>query len=272
MVDTFSAHKIDFNLEMQKFETFLIRKKIFESSSNSPCYTFFENFGKSGEMPNSIEAIEFEAVYNISKNNNLFIHCFEEISKSETQTIKNSKYILFRKKVDKLQNKKNVYINDIAKIITSIYKPSDFKNPVYKNPFLISILLMVYKDINNDPFEIPVNSDLFIDSASVSIMINYNNEIFYNNNLINISDLYRQLKTYIADKKSANLIYYKVDQNTSYAVFIEVQNVIFNVYKELLDIESKNRFGKEYQSLNESEKNIVDEVYPIKILDGDLAK
>lgn len=269
MVDTFAVHKIDLNMEMQKIETLLIKEKIFESSSSSPCYTFFEKFAESGEMPNRIEAPEFEAVYNVSKNSNLFIQCFEKVRKSEIQSTKKSKHILFREKVDKLQKKKNIYINDLAKIIISVYKPSDFINPVYKNPFLISILLMVYKDVNYDPFKIPENTYLLKDSTSVTIRINNKNEIFYNNNLIDTANLYRQLKTYISVKKSANFVYFKVDRNTSYAVLFEVQNVIFNVYKELLNIESKNRFGKEYLSLNESEKKIVDKVYPFNFKASD---
>lgn len=266
MVDSLAAHHLDFNQEMDKFEALLIQEKIFESSSKSPCYLFFEKMSKDGKIPHSIDASRFTAVYEVSLKGNLFSRCIAEVGKINTGAVKDSKYVLFGVKVDGLERQENIQANDIARIMTTVFKASDYRKPCYRNPILLSVLSMVYVDVSEDSIKRPEYQGVDDDSTfSVSIRIDAKNELFLNDSLTTKEMLFPSLKMYIMEHKSKNLICFGADKNTSYALYVEIQDLIFAVYKEVKEAESINRYGKKYQLLNETETIEIDKMYPIHI-------
>jgi hypothetical protein len=266
MVDSLAAHHLDFNQEMDKFEVLLIQEKIFESSSKSPCYLFFEKMAKDGNMPHHIDASQFAALYEVLSKVNLYSRCFAEVSKIKKGTVKDSKYVLFGVKVDGLQNQENIYLNDAAKTIITVFKPSDFKKPCYRNPILLSVLSMVYTDDSADSIiDNEYKRGKYDSITSASIRVNAKNELLLNDSLVSNELMFQVLKMYVLKHESKSLIFIYLGGNEDKEVYGKIINLIYSVYFEVKEVGAMKKFGKEYLLLNDSEMNAIKEMYPLNV-------
>lgn len=59
------------------------------------------------------------------------------------------------------------------------------------------------------------------------------------------------------------------DRGTSYKTYIQVQNELKAAYNEVRDEESRSRFSKKFDDLNDAQKKEIQAVYPIKISEAE---
>ncbi|MBQ0049331.1 MAG: biopolymer transporter ExbD [Bacteroidales bacterium] len=72
--------------------------------------------------------------------------------------------------------------------------------------------------------------------------------------------------TLCSDKHVISL---QTDRGTPYAAYFAVQNELVAAYNELRDKESRERFGRPYEALNDDNKGAIREIYPQKISEAE---
>jgi biopolymer transport protein ExbD len=122
------------------------------------------------------------------------------------------------------------------------------------------------------------------------ININYRNELQVGGDVMQIGQLKDAVKEFILNptdnpklsgKKEVDVEYFgKVevsrgvisltnDLGTSYKTYVEVQNEVTQAINDLRDKLSKEKFGKIYDKLSESEQDAVKEIYPMAISEAE---
>lgn len=121
----------------------------------------------------------------------------------------------------------------------------------------------------------------------LDVWINSNNEVMIRGKLVSLSEVSALAKDFITnsenlqdmpEKKTVNVplfgeilvskqvISLKNDNNTSYGVYLEVQNELSKAYNELRDELANEKFGKDFKALKEGNNivayNSVKMVYP----------
>ncbi|MEY2649558.1 MAG: hypothetical protein RLZZ261_1495 [Bacteroidota bacterium] len=62
------------------------------------------------------------------------------------------------------------------------------------------------------------------------------------------------------------------DRGTSYKTFVTVRNELLGAYSELRNELAERKFGRDYESLSESDKELVNEIYPQFISEAEPVK
>ena len=164
--------------------------------------------------------------------------------------------------------------------------------------FLLLIFFLVTTTIASDeginrklPRECPPNVDCTTDLNErnvLRIVLNAKDEILVENELVNIQDIKNLTKDFIdnngeatclycngkqltnaSDRPSEAVISLQNDRNTSYALFIRVQDEITKAYYELRSIYSKKMFHKTQNELTPREIKELREAYPIIISEAE---
>ncbi|MFZ9777244.1 MAG: biopolymer transporter ExbD, partial [Schleiferiaceae bacterium] len=65
-----------------------------------------------------------------------------------------------------------------------------------------------------------------------------------------------------SDNPKKAVISLQNDRGTSYSMFVKVRNELLGAYSELRNELANRKFGRDYESLSESDKEAVNEVYP----------
>jgi biopolymer transport protein ExbD len=122
------------------------------------------------------------------------------------------------------------------------------------------------------------------------ININYRNELQVGGDVMQIGQLKDAVKEFIlnpndnlnlSSKKKVDVDYFgnvevsrgvislTNDLGTSYKTYVEVQNEVTQAINDLRDKLSKEKFGKEYDKLTESQQDAVKEIYPMAISEAE---
>jgi biopolymer transport protein ExbD len=139
------------------------------------------------------------------------------------------------------------------------------------------------KEELEDPKEIPARN-LFV------VLVNSNNQLLVEGELIDITQLTEKAKEFVAnptnnpelsDKKSKEInllgevmvskgiISLQNDRGTSYETYIAVQNELARAYNELRSELAQQKFGKQYEFLNDEQKKAIRSVYPQRISEAE---
>ena len=139
------------------------------------------------------------------------------------------------------------------------------------------------KEELDKPQEIPAQN-LFI------VLVNANNQLLVEGEFIDISQLTEKTKEFVAnptnnpelsDKKevdvpifgttliSKGIVSLQNDRGTSYETYIAVQNELARAYNELRNEFALKKFGKEYEFLNDEQKDAIRDVYPQRISEAE---
>ncbi|WP_452225916.1 ExbD/TolR family protein [Lacinutrix cladophorae] len=164
--------------------------------------------------------------------------------------------------------------------------------------FLLLIFFLVTTTIASDeginrklPRECPPNVDCSTDLNErnvLRIVLNGKDEILVENELVSISDIKNLTKDFIdnngeatclycngkqattsSDKPTEAVISLQNDRNTSYTLFVKVQDEITKAYYELRNAYSKNKFNKTEDSLTPREMKEIREAYPFIISEAE---
>ena len=160
--------------------------------------------------------------------------------------------------------------------------------------FLLLIFFIIATTIDLDQGimrKLPPDSDEKIKSSkkrnTFVVLINQNNEIFVQDNTMNISRLRNAAKKFISNPYNEenlpeiietdipligkifvtknHVISLQNDRGTSYASYLAVQNELTAAYNELREELSLKYFKTGYEDLDDVRKRSVEEVYPLRI-------
>lgn len=123
------------------------------------------------------------------------------------------------------------------------------------------------------------------------ILINSNDLLMVNNELMDVRDLRKKAKEFIANpqnseklpaKKVENIPFFgdilitkdhvislQNDRGTSYQAYIDVQNELVAAYNELHEELAKSKFGESFENLDEERQKAILKVYPQRISEAE---
>ena len=149
----------------------------------------------------------------------------------------------------------------------------------------------IYKKLPPIPESDQQNDDVKVKERNVlSILVNRNNELLVNGEVLNISQLRDKTKEFFLNpSNSANLpekalksvpyfgdvmvskglISLQNDRGTQYATYIRVQDELAAASRELKDEKSMQKWGKNYDQLNEDEQAAVRKYIPVQISEAE---
>jgi biopolymer transport protein ExbD len=111
-----------------------------------------------------------------------------------------------------------------------------------------------------------------------TVLINANNQLFVENEYMDISQLKEGAKAFIdnngrdpssSDNPEKAIISLQNDRGTQYVTYIRVQNELAAAYNELRNKEALNKFGERYADLNKTQKKEIRKMYPQKISEAE---
>lgn len=148
--------------------------------------------------------------------------------------------------------------------------------------FLLLIFFLVSTTIDSDkgiqrklpPVEDSITEIILNKKNVLDIIINGDNELLVNNESLAIEDLNAFAVNFIShDKDNAKNIIVNLQntRNTNYDSYLQVQNELTAAYKQLREEESINNYTKTYRHLSKSERKVVKDIYPIKIVESTIA-
>ena len=125
-------------------------------------------------------------------------------------------------------------------------------------PFGISTKLPPMPEENVEPPEINERNILLV-------LVNTQNQLLINKEYNNITTLKDRVKTFVmkgADSPKKAIVSLQCLDGTEYGMYIQVQDEIAKAYKEIRNEAAISEFKKQYEDLEESEKDIIKENYP----------
>ena len=73
-----------------------------------------------------------------------------------------------------------------------------------------------------------------------------------------------------SDNPRKAIISLQNQDNASYGMYIQVQNILTEAYNDLRNKESKVRFGKSFDELNKENKEVIKNYYPMQVSEAEL--
>tara|TARA_R110002012_G_scaffold81945_4_gene207498 strand:+ start:33749 stop:34297 length:549 start_codon:yes stop_codon:yes gene_type:complete len=159
--------------------------------------------------------------------------------------------------------------------------------------FLLLIFFLVTTTISTDaginknlPALCPTNdcATPATENNVLRIILNNNNDILMNNELVNINEISKQVSSFItnngdqsckyclgeqlstaSDNPEKAIISLQHDRQTSYELFIQVQNEILQAYYELRNDYAETKFQKSIEDLSASQILDVKRAYPMNL-------
>ncbi|MFI2742750.1 ExbD/TolR family protein [Zhouia sp. PK063] len=185
-----------------------------------------------------------------------------------TEEYKNSKAARFDIFMDSIRTSGNAKASTIASGILSILSEEDFELDYYKLKTLFVLDLIAPKTKIDLRLPELQNSTKNVDlKGPLKIYVNGENIIFVNKKIVDLNQLKKEINNYESKNKSESVFVLKVEQQTKYNVYMQVQNTINSEIQDLRQKLSENKFKMDYQNLSEEKLNEVNKEYPKTLIE-----
>ncbi|MEM6879332.1 MAG: biopolymer transporter ExbD [Bacteroidota bacterium] len=128
------------------------------------------------------------------------------------------------------------------------------------------VVLPSYDD--NPPEIVEIDQDL-----TLSIFINYNNDLMIEDELENISNLKDRVYAHITDKryvKRGPIVSFRPDRSTDYDTYLTAYNEILAAYNQLRDERSTLRYGLSFDELDRERKRVIADEVPMYLSEAEM--
>lgn len=249
---------------MSDFETRLIDQKILVDKSGSS----YQN--AVSQIASGIELKQKPTYSFMSQMNGLerrmdstSINCQIKVLSDSTK-YDSSKFIKFQKTIENIINSSGDLRPEImADGITEVLSAKDFELEFYK---LRAFLLFDMLSQSNELDRKASNKPKYESDNAFKIYLNSENKLYVDEIEIKFKSLKSELIAYYKENKSKSVVSIKTDKETMYTEYIAVQNEIISAFNAVRDILSNQKFGKNYNELNEINKKSIEEEFPQNIV------
>jgi len=251
---------------MLDFENLLINEKIIASNSGKSYIEMFERLANDStliiKLPQSFASI----LTNVSKPDfEASENCKSQILDSIDQN--NSKIFGLRDILDDIDGNGNFESSEFAKGLISVLDDKDMELDYYKlNTFFMLDVIGVTLDSGISRQLPPIRDELPVDmSKALFITIDSKDQVYVNEEIIQLQGLRKRVKSYVRSSKSNTVISLKPDLKAAYKTYITVQNEIVAAIGALREELSQERYGLPFGELNEEQSKEIKDVYPSRI-------
>ena len=262
---SYKSKQVDLQGELSEFEKYLVDKGILKSTSGQSYYDFCKQVAELNDFPGEIDVVRFDNLYKVRPDEYYNPECLKGLIKIDSSGMISSKYFQMTVKMQEVASTGDVSPFGMANTIISVLSPSDFEKPYYRAIALLTILNT--SDIETGLLRTltpvkPVNDSEY---PSVLILANKNNEIVFNDSVVNPETLKIDLYRFIKENGANHVIVFSNEKGTTYDCYLTVQDYIAEVYLRLRNEKSKELFNKSYMELDGTEKDKIKSIFPSNI-------
>jgi biopolymer transport protein ExbD len=250
-----------FKKALTEFEQLLINENILKDNSGKSYVAIFEKIVEENDFNYNPSISFLDKIIDIGMpQSESFIKCKSELKESEF--LKSNE---LQKVFDSLKESDNFSPSSVAGGILSVLNDKDFELDYYKMSvfFLFDTISYVNDDglIRKLP-EIQEDDTEYDLSKAIKIYINGNNQIFVNDEKVDIDNLKIKVKDYEEKNKSESLIALKYERETMYQTYVDVQNAIVGEIKELREKLANQKFNSSLENLTKEQLLEIRKIYP----------
>jgi len=274
--DCYNSHYTKSGNDIKKtiieFEKILISKKLLKSNKGKD---YIELLKKIERNEITELKISFKELDNMNSIRGKFS---TEIYKCQ-QAVFNSKiydtttFDKLRIKIDSLVTLNQISSSSFAKSLLSTITTKDTKLDYYK--------LMVFRILNDYSFDLnnrfPTN--LLKNKKTYQkekyknpfeIALNEKNEISVNGKIILVNQFKELIKIYEQKEKENSAIIFIANRKTTYKFYTDILDIINSGITELRKEYSKKEYNKEFENLEKTDKLMIEQKYPIRIIENEI--
>jgi biopolymer transport protein ExbD len=250
-----------FKKALTEFEQLLINENILKDNSGKSYVAIFEKIVEENDFNYNPSISFLDKIIDIGMpQSESFIKCKSELKESEF--LKSNE---LQKVFDSLKESDNFSPSSVAGGILIVLNDRDFELDYYKMSvfFLFDTISYVNDDglIRKLP-EIQEDDTEYDLSKAIKIYINGNNQIFVNDEKVDIDNLKIKVKDYEEKNKSESLIALKYERETMYQTYVDVQNAIVGEIKELREKLANQKFNSSLENLTKEQLLEIRKIYP----------
>lgn len=265
LLTSYNEIQVDLNKELNELEKYLVDKGTLKSTAGQSYYDFYKQVVELNDISGNLDVDIFDNLYKLRPDEYYSAECLQELTKIDSAKITNSKYFQMTMKMQEVALTGEVSPSTVADAITSVLTPSDFDKPYYR-----AIALLTIANTSNIETGLvrtlkPDNSVDYSDFPSVLIIANENNELIYNNKIVNKGTIENELYNFIKQNQANHMIVFSSEKGTTYDFYLKVQDYITEVYSRLREEKSKEFYDKSFVELTEKENDEIVKIYPKNI-------
>lgn len=261
---SFSDNGEQLKVLMSDFEAQLINEKFLADETGSSYQKIISQIASGIELNKKPSYSFMNQLNGLERRmDSTSINCQKNVLSDSTK-YDSAKFNKFQKTIENIINSAgDLRPEVIASVITEVLSTQDFELDFYKlRAFLLFDMLSQKPELNRTT---PNNEQYDLDNA-YKIYLNDENKLFVDNIEIKLKSLKTELVKYYKENKSKSVVVIKTDKEALYSEYITVQNKIVSALNIVRDIQSNEKFGKNYDDLNEVDKELIKKEFPQKIV------
>lgn len=266
MVDKYAEKNVDLDVELEKFETYLIEEHILESKSGDAYFDLYSDMTRFPPLDINIYGYNFENLNAIEAYELISDNCLAHIDSS---IIKKSKvYTLDKETVRYYTHQETTEFNSIFEVYQSVIGPEEYEHFFYK----LRVLFMVRytADIEGGipltmPVELPSDKNTLVkcnESKKLIIEVDSLEQITVLKKIIELGELKSLLREFLINNAPKYIIELYADKETPYDVIFEIIALKKQLIGGLEDEKSMELYNMSFDKLDTDSRDFVKGFYP----------
>lgn len=263
--ENFGNKGTQFKIAIDNYQKLLINEKIIANGTGKSYKKTLNKIANDNSFDYSPSKSFFSEIYKLgSLDTILFITC--TIEPSTNKNVGQFKVQKLKSLIDSLSATEKFTAAAYSNGILSILSKKDFEKDYYKiATFPLFSLIRTDAGIDSNYKKASDFDESELKNA-MKIHINKVSELFLYKRSISFGELRKAVREYEIKNKSNSIILFTNDDEVKYGSFIKVQNMMVAEIDSIRESFSQKKYGKSFNSLNESQSKKIETLYPKNIL------
>tara|TARA_B100000809_G_C15111948_1_gene520951 strand:- start:1218 stop:2075 length:858 start_codon:yes stop_codon:yes gene_type:complete len=264
LVNKYAEKNIDLDVELQKFEKYLIGEQILESMSGVAYKMLFNKMIEDNESL----YVDIERFEKLTKIEPVHLYSNNCLNNLDSSIIKKSKYYelndAFKKSTDVLGE---LMADSLRVISNTIISGIDYEHSFYKARVLLGVLYIsqIENIISVNLPDKKVKNSICEECAIMIIEVDSLNNISIFKDVFSIEKLDLYATDFVLENAPNYKMKIKGDKNASMSLLFEIISLLKQVIFDIKDNKAIEIFDLSYNELDKDLKGIIDELYPQEI-------
>ncbi|OJJ14132.1 hypothetical protein BKI52_44215 [marine bacterium AO1-C] len=273
---TYQQKSVNLRAKLDSLERFLIQQKVLKSASGQGYFDFVDQIEAYGEVPHKYD---YDVMYDYFKkasldqielsSNEYSLACSKKLLQTDYENLTNSKLFRLQSAIEEREKTSLYGITSatIASEMKYIIKQEGFEHFLYKS----LVLRIIAKEMSLPQKALPIvlppqkSDTVYVGFKKVQILMNSENEIYWEQEKINLPKLESKLKGFIASKLNTHCLDLKTHRGTSYKAYISLHNEIQRIYNVVRNEKAIEKYGKPLRELPLPNQEKIKKLYPVRI-------